>query len=71
MIKMYLLLMILDDNSLEVAVEEVTLAMRVNWPIVCIAMIVKRGDWVVYLRETPFYVDQFLKVPVREDAMEW
>ena len=68
--KVYLLLMILDDNSLEVAVEEVTLAMGVHWPIVCKAMIVKRGDFEVYFRETSFYVDQFLKVSVCEDTME-
>lgn len=62
--------MLLNDNSLKVAVEEVTLTMRVYWPIVCEAMIVERGDSEVYFRETPFFVDQFLKVTIIEDAMK-
>ena len=70
-LNIYLLFMLLNDNSLKVAVEEVTLTMRVYWPIVCEAMIVERGDSEVYFRETPFFVDQFLKVTIIEDAMKW
>ena len=60
--------MILDDNSLEVTVEKVALAVRVYWAIVCKAM--KRGVPEVNLWETPFFVNQFLKVSVSKNAME-
>ena len=63
-------LVILNDKSAKVAVEEVALAMRVHRPIVCKALIVLGSDAEVHFRETPLFFDQFLKVAVSKDAVK-